>query len=211
MQLLEAVRQRRSVKHFDPSHQLSETELRHLLSHTMLAPTSFNMQNWHFVVVTDPAIQEQLCAASWNQAQVKDCSATILLIGKLDGWKDMKRQLRKAPVEVQSMFGGMVPGLYDNNEQLQRDEAVRSISLAAATLMLVAKDMGLDTCPMIGYDPNKVVEVLGLPEGHPPLMMVTVGKAAQGARPRMGLLDFEEVVSINRYGNHSLTGEVDDS
>jgi nitroreductase len=211
MQLLEAVRQRRSVKQYDPHHQLSETEIRHLLGHTLLAPTSFNMQNWHFVVATDPAVQEQLCAASWNQAQVIDCSATILLIGKPEGWKDMSRQLRKAPEQVQQMFGDMIPGLYADNQQLQHDEAVRSVSLAGATLMLVAKDMGLDTCPMIGYDPSKVVDILGLPEGHLPLMMVTVGKAAQTARPRMGLFDFEEVVSINRYGNHTLIGEVDDS
>ena len=53
MELLEALRQRRSVKHYDPNHRLSDEEIRHLLEHTALTPTSFNMQNWHFVVVTD--------------------------------------------------------------------------------------------------------------------------------------------------------------
>jgi nitroreductase len=210
MQLVDTIRARRSVKHYDPGHRLTEEELRHLLGHTVLAPSSFNMQNWHFVVVTDRAVQEQLCAAGWNQAQLRDASATIVLAGNLKGWRDTERYLRKAPADVKKMFDGMVPGFYGSDERLERDEAVRSISLAAMNMMLLAKDMGYDSCPMIGYDAAKVAAIVGLPEDVPPLMIVTIGKALEPARPRMGLLDLDEVVSIDRYGNHALSGEVDD-
>jgi nitroreductase len=64
---------------------------------------------------------------------------------------------------------------------------------------------------MSGFDPSKFREILGLPEDHPPLLMITVGKALQPARPRMGLLSLGEAVSINHYGKHSLQGEVDES
>lgn len=211
MELLEAIRSRRAVKHFDAEHKLSEAEIRHLLDHAMLAPTSFNMQNWHFVVVTDQEVQDQLCAASWNQAQVKDCAVTIVLAGALKGWDDMERQLRHAPDDVKQMFNGMVPGFYGGNEQLQRDEAIRSISFAGQNLMLVAREMGLESCPMIGFDAAKVGEILGLDEDHPPLLMITIGKGKEPARPRMGLLRYEDCVSVDRFGNHALTGEPDES
>ena len=211
MKLLEAIRSRRSVKHYDPDHRLSEEELRKLLSHTVLAPTSFNMQNWHFVVCTDKEVQGQICAAGWNQSQLKDASATIVLAGNLKGYLNFERTLRKAPEEVQKMFSGMIPGFYDGRQDMQRDEAIRSISLAAQNMMLMAKEMGYDSCPMIGYDAAKVAEIVGLPEDFPPLMIVTVGKGIKPAQDRMGLLNLEEVVSMNKFGNHSLTGEVDDA
>jgi len=211
MNLREAIRARRSVKHYDPTHRFSEEELRSILSHAVLAPTSFNMQNWHFVVVTDKAVQEQLCAAGWNQAQLKDASATIVLAGNLKGYLNFEKTLRNAPDNIKEMFSGMIPGFYEGKEQLQRDEATRSIAMAAQNMMLVAKDMGYDSCPMIGYDPVKVAEIVGLPEGHPPLMILTIGKGLQPAQPRMGLLKFEDVVSIDRFGNHGLTGEFDEA
>lgn len=209
MNLLDAIRARRSVKHFDPEHRFSEAELRTLMENTLLAPTSFNMQNWHFVVCTDKEVQGQICAAGWNQSQLKDASATIVLAGNLKGYQNMERTLRKAPEDVQKMFGGIISGFYDGNEDLQRDEAVRSISMAAQNMMLVAKHLGYDSCPMIGFDAAKVADIVGLPEDYPALMIVTVGKAIKPARARMGLLDLEEVVSIDRFGNNTLTGEID--
>lgn len=211
MEVTAAIRQRRSVKQYDPNHRLTEEEIRHLFGHAILSPTSFNMQNWHFVAVTDREVQTQLCAAAWNQEQVRDCSLTLVITGVWEAWKDMSRQLRHAPENVQEMFGKMIPGFYSGNDALERDECVRSVGIAGQTVMLLAKDMGYDSCPMIGFDPAKVSEVLGLPETHPPLLMLTIGKALSPARPRMGLLSFDEAVSMDRYGNHSLRGEVDES
>ncbi len=211
MNLQEAIRARRSVKHYDSEHRLTEDELRHLMSNAVLAPTSFNMQNWHFVVVTDKEVQGQICAAGWGQAQLKDASATIVLAGNLQGWKNFETTLRNAPDEVKKMFTGMIPGFYEGKDQLERDEATRSISLAAQNIMLTAKDMGYDSCPMIGYDPAKVAEIVGLPDDHPPLMIVTVGKGIKPAQARMGFLKLEDVVSIDKFGNKALTGEVDES
>ena len=210
MELIDAIRQRRSVKHFDAEHRLTEDELRHLLGHAFLAPSSFNMQNWHVVAVDDQAQQDALCEASWHQGQVKDCSVTLILGGSITGYKKVARFTRKAPEKVQEMFAGFVNGLYDGNEQLQRDEAVRSVGLLAQNIMLIAKDMGLDSCPMIGYDAAKVAEIVGLPEDCPPLMMITVGKAVKEAQDRMGLFDFEELVSHNSFGIKVLQGEIDD-
>lgn len=210
MELTQAIRERRSVKSYDPDHKLSEEELRHLLSHAFLAPSSFNMQNWHVVAVTDQAQKDKLCAAAWNQTQIAEASVVLVLAGVLRGWEDVAHYTRKAPDKVREMFSGMVPGLYETNVQLQRDEAVRSIGILAQNLMLLAKDMGYDSCPMIGYDPNKVAEIMELPEDRPPLLMLPIGKAIRAANPRMGLRALEEMVSIDRFGNHAMSGEIDD-
>ncbi len=208
MELLDALRSRRSVKNFDPDHRLTEEELHHLMSHGLLAPTSFNMQNWHFIAVTDRAVQQRLCAAAWHQAQLRDASVTLVLAGRLPCWNQAVRTLRHAPAEVQENLGGLAQGFYQDNPALQRDEAARSVGLAAMALMLVAKDMGYDSCPMIGFDAGQVAEIVGLPADHPPLLALAIGRALQPARPRMGFLDLEEVVSVNHFGNSLLSGEM---
>lgn len=211
MELVDAIRARRSVKAYDPEHRMSEEELRHLLSHAFLSPSSFNMQNWHVVVVTDQEQKDRLCAAAWNQTQVKEASVTLVVAGAIDGWTDVAHYTRKAPEPVREMFAGMVPGFYGDNPQLARDEALRSVGILGQSLMLLAKDMGYDSCPMIGFDPAAVAEIVGLPEERPPLLMLPIGKAARPANPRMGLRSLDEMVSADRYGTPGLTGELDES
>ncbi len=211
MELTQAIRERRSVKSYDADHKLTEEELRHLLTHAFLAPSSFNMQNWHVVAVTDQAQKDQLCAAAWNQTQIAEASVVLVLAGVLRGWEDVDHYTRKAPETVRTMFSGMVPGFYGTNTELQRDEAVRSIGILAQNFMLLAKDMGYDSCPMIGFDPTKVAEVMELPEDCPPLLMLPIGKALRPANPRMGLRRLEEMVSVDRFGNHAISGEIDES
>ena len=93
----------------------------------------------------------------------------------------------------------MIGKFYKGNEALQRDEAIRSCGIAAQTIMLAAKEMGYDTCPMIGFDPKKVSEIINLPKDHIITLMITIGKATQAAKPRSGSLDLEEVLIRNRF------------
>jgi nitroreductase len=194
-----AIHQRRSVKHYDPNHQMSEVEIQELLELALLSPTSFNMQNWRFVVVTDPEKRAAIQAAAWNQAQVTEASITILLCADLHAHEDAGRYWVNAPEPVQEMLVPMIAPFYGSNPQLQRDEAMRSIGIAAQTLMLAAKSMGYDSCPMIGFDPIKVGEIIGLPENHVIGMMLTVGKAIKDANVRGGQLPIEEVVFRDQF------------
>ena len=153
MDTITAIKERRSVKHYDNAHEMSEAEINALLELALLSPTSFNMQNWRFVVVTDPEKRAAIQAAAWNQAQVTEASITILLCANLNAHEDASRYWVHAPQSVQDMLVPMIAPLYQNNAQLRRDEAMRSIGIAAQTLMLTAKSMGYDSCPMIGFDP----------------------------------------------------------
>lgn len=200
MNVTQAITERRSVKVFDPHHRMSEQEINQLMSLAMLSPTAFNIQNWRFVLVTDPVLRQQIRAASWNQAQVEEASLLIVLTADLNAWaKQPERYWKNAPKAASDVLVPMIGQYYQNNDQVQRDEAMRSCGMAATTLMLAAKEMGYDTCPMDGFDFAAVSKLLNLPADHIPTMFVVVGKALKAAAPRGGQLAMDEVVVYNQF------------
>jgi len=166
----------------------------------MLSPTSFNMQNWRFVVVQDEGLRKEIRAASWNQAQVTEASILVLLCADLEAHnKNPARYWVNAPKAVQDVLVPMIPRFYNGQDRIQRDEAMRSVGIAAQTLMLAARALGYDSCPMVGFDPVKVGELIRLPDHHVIGMMLTIGKAIKAAMPRGGQLPMGEVVFRNRF------------
>lgn len=195
MNTLEAIQARRAVKHYDPEHRMTDEEIQKLLGAAMQAPTAFNIQHWRFVVVTDPEIRKEIRANAWDQAQVTDASILIVMCADKDAWKkDPSRYWKHAPQEVQDFLVPAIGPYYEGKEQVQRDECMRSCGLAGMTIMLAAKDMGLDSCPMDGFDFDAVGKIIGLPEDHVISFMIAVGKGTKEAWPKPGQLDYEEVV-----------------
>ncbi|UUO08340.1 nitroreductase family protein [Blastopirellula sp. J2-11] len=200
MDTFDAIYQRRSIKHYDPTHEMTEAEVRKLMDAALQSPTSFNMQNWRFVVVRDKEVRKQLRAAAYGQAQVEEASMVIVLCAHLNAHAlEPQRYWRESPPEVGKKLADLLFNLYEGNEQLQRDEAMRSVGIAGQTIMLAAKAMGYDSCPMVGYDPKKVAEVIRLPEEHVLGYLITVGKAIQPAWPKPGQLSAEEVVIRDQF------------
>lgn len=200
MNVTEAITHRRSIKHYDAQHKMTEQEIAKLMSLAMLSPTAFNIQNWRFVVVTDAVLRQQIRAVSWSQAQVEEASLLIVLTADLKSWtKQPERYWANAPKPVQDYLVPAIGNYYKDHEQVQRDEGMRSCGMAAMTIMLAAKEMGYDTCPMDGFDFDAVAKLLNLPADHTPAMFVVVGKALKEAQPRAGQLDFNEVVIRNKF------------
>ena len=79
MNTFEAIRERRAIKHFDPAHQFTKEEFDQLIDLAMLSPSSFNIQHWRLVNVTDKALRAQLRAAANDQAQVTDASLLFVI------------------------------------------------------------------------------------------------------------------------------------
>jgi nitroreductase len=200
MDTFDAINQRRSVKAFDPSHRLSAAEETKLLEAAIQSPTSFNMQNWRFVIVRNPELRKKIRAAAVDQAQVTDASLLIVLTADLKAWrKSPERYWRNASPEIQKLAVGWMVPFYEGKEELQRDEAMRSCGIAGQTIMLAAKAMGYDSCPMIGFDPVKVAEIINLPSDHVIGYMLAVGKAVKPAWPKGGQLDLAEVLVQDRF------------
>ena len=200
MDTLEAIYARRSVKHYDPEHRMTDEEINKLFEATIQAPTSFNMQNWRFVLVRDAELRTKLRAAAVDQAQVSEASILVILTANLKAWEqEPQRYWRNAPQEVQDILVPWMQPFYEGKDELQRDEAMRSCGLAGQTLMLAAKAMGYDSCPMIGFDPDQVAELIQLPEDHVIGFMIAVGKAVQPAWPKPGQLDLNEVLIHDKF------------
>ena len=201
MDTIEAIYARRSVKHFDPSHVVSDEDEKKLLEATIQAPTSFNIQHWRFVILRDKELRAKIRKEHGNdQAQMTDASLLVLMTADLHAWrKEPARYWRNAPADVAELLVGWMGPFHEGREWLQRDEAQRSIGMAMQTLMVAAKSIGLDSCPMIGFDLEKVAELVNLPSDHVMGPMVAIGKGTKEAWPKPGQLALSEVVFDNSF------------
>jgi nitroreductase len=188
MDTFDAIYQRRAIKHFDPEHQLTDEEETKILEAAIQTPTSFNIQHWRFVIVRDPALRQRLRTEFGNdQAQMTDASLLIVMTADTMAWaKEPDRYWQNAPQEVCDLLVNWMGPFHEGREWLQRDEAQRSIGLAMQTIMLSAKAMGYDSCPMIGFDIDKVAELINLPDDHVMGPMVAIGKKTKESWPKPG-------------------------
>jgi len=201
MQVSDAVRRRRAIKWYDPEHKMSEAEFRNLMELAILAPTAFNIQNWRFVRVTDPVQRQAIRAVAWDQAQVTDASELLVLCFDQRAWqKEPESYWREAPKEVQDFLVPAIAQYYQGKEQVQRDEGMRSCGIAAMSIMLLAQEMGYDTCPMDGFDYDAVAKIIELPADHQICMMLVIGKRVKDSWPKPGQLPLERVLIENRFG-----------
>ena len=195
METFETIAARRSVKKFDPDHVMTEDEITRLMEAVILTPTSFNIQNWRFVLITDQEVKNQVRQKGYDQAQFSDCSLLVVICGDRNAYdQDPDRYWAEAPAGARAAVVPMIKGAYGSSETLRRDENFRSGGLAGQTLMLAVKEMGYDSCPMVGFDFEAVAEIIKLPADHDIIMAVTIGKALESARGRSGQLPLEDVV-----------------
>lgn len=201
MDVKTAITTRRAVKQFDPAHKMTQAQVDELMLLAMHSPTAFNIQNWRFVVVDDEKLRREIRAVAWDQAQVTDASLLIVLCADLRSWdKEPVRYWRLAAPPVRDFMIPAIDSYYRHKHQVQRDEAMRSCGIAAQTLMLAAKGMGYDSCPMDGFDFDAVARLIGLPDDHVIAMFVAIGKGQREPWPRAGQLAINEVVIANRFG-----------
>lgn len=202
IETLKLINERISTDLFDKTRTLSEEEIRELISYAIQAPSSYNIQHWRFIAVTQPEAKARLKALSYNQQKVEDAAVTFIVLGDLQGYEKLPIILSRA-VEAGVMeqrtadyYVGSAAKAYSTNQQFARDEAIRGASLAAMTLMIAAQAKGLASGPMIGFDPNGVKREFGIGDRYVPVMLVTVGYPAPGNKPRKPRLGVDEVLAF---------------
>ncbi|MGN8115359.1 nitroreductase family protein [Labrys sp. 22185] len=197
------IESRVSANHFDPSHVLSDAEIGELVRLATLAPSAYNLQNWRFIAVRERPAKERLRAAAYGQAKVSEAAVTFIVCGTLAGSVDLGARLRPS-VEAGLMPAAMAEGWveavrqqFTGNAQAERDEAIRSASLAAAMLILAASASGLASGPMTGFDAEAVRAAFGLQPDEIPVMLVAIGRAADGNGPQKPRRPLEEVMVLS--------------
>jgi nitroreductase len=200
MKVNEAVSARRAIKWYDTDHKMPEETFRTLMEHAILSPTAFNIQNWRFVRVTDPEQRKSIRDAAWDQAQVTDASELLVLCFDNKAWeRDPQRYWRNAPQEVQDFLVPAIDAYYRDKPQVERDEGMRSCGLVGQTIMLMAQELGYQSCPMDGFDFDAVAEIISLPQDHTIAYMIAIGKGTKDPWPRPGQLDLDEVLVNNDF------------
>lgn len=192
---------RASASLLRPGTQLSRQAIERLIALATRAPSSFNLQNWRFVITDTPAAKEKLRAVAYDQSKVTDAAAVVILIGTIPDAERLQLDLARAvsagllPHGLDTDWAAAARAKYSNDPQASRDEAIRSASLAAATLMIAAEAEGLATCPMIGFDAAGVAREFGLASDEIPVMLVAIGKASEGSWPQKPRRAVSEVLS----------------
>ena len=172
---------RTSINHFQPNRPLQESDISLLVELATKAPTAYNMQNWHFIAVQSEAAKIQLKSAAFGQQKIVDASIAFIICGKLEAHQQLSSALEpsvKANIieqHVADAWGTQAMTAHENNDLLQRDEAIRSASLAAMSLLLAAQDMGFGSCPIGGFDAIEVSRQFALSENEIPVLIVVVG------------------------------------
>lgn len=203
LETLEIIKQRISTNKFDTSRALSEGEVKELVSYASEAPSAYNIQNWRFIAVTSREKKERLKALAFNQQKVVDAAVTFIVLGDLRGYEKLPKILKPlvdGGLMNQEMADGWARSAtssYGSDELFARDEAIRSASFAAMTLMLAAQAKGLATGPMIGFDPVGVKREFNISDRYIPVMLLTVGYPADGNWPRKPRLEVDEVLAFN--------------
>ncbi|WBU64850.1 nitroreductase family protein [Paracoccus aerodenitrificans] len=195
------IEQRVSANLFDASHVLTDAEIERLVHLATRAPTAYNLQNWRFIAVRTPESKARLRSVAQDQPKVSDAAVTFIICGVLPDHEILAERLRPS-VEAGFMPAAMVVGWQEGARQqyadprMARDEAVRSATFGAATLMHAAEAMGLASGPMVGFDAEGVARAFGLMPVEVPVLLLAVGRAAPGNWPQKPRRPLAEILEV---------------
>jgi nitroreductase len=196
------IRERHSVRKYDPHFKISQEEIIDILNEATLAPSSSNMQPWKFLVIQDAETKKELRSIANNQEQVETSSAVIAVLGDREMHLNAERVHQRA-FEAGLMDQETMTRMIENSTKLYSSaskEARTSIAtfdagLISMQLMLIAKSRGYDTVPMGGFNKQKFIERFDIDERYFPALLIALGKAAAPGR-KTTRLPIDEIVSF---------------
>lgn len=177
----EAMAFRHACKVFDESKKISKQDMLTILEAGRTAPSSFGMEAWKFLVITNEDLKAKLKPACWNQVQVTSCSHLVIVLAGIDSLKPQSGEVEKRfsrrdmPQENLDLYLGLYASHLEKT--LASDEniyswSVRQTYIAAANMMTSAAVLGIDSCPIEGFEKEKVEEILELDTSKYQLSMV---------------------------------------
>jgi len=187
-ELQERLRWRYATKHFDPAARIDPATWKALEESLRLAPSSYGLQPWHFVVVTDSATKEKLRPASWNQPQITECSHLVVFAiqkgldeADVARYVDRIAAVRAVPRASLAGYEKVMTDHVQRPKPFDIDEwSRRQLYIALGTFLTSAAMLGVDACPMEGIDPAQYDAILGLPgKGLAAVCVATAGTRAR--------------------------------
>lgn len=200
--VLDAIENRRTINIYDSSRDISDEQISELVRLATRAPTAFHLQNWRFIAARTPEAKARLRKLAFDQPKVSEAAVTFIVVGQLASHLVLAERLASSvaagfmPAEVVAGWEGAGKALYFEQPQTQRDEAVRTATFGASQLMFAAQAQGLGSSPMIGFDAAGVANEFDLGCDEIPVVLVTVGYAADGNWPQKPRRSVDEILSL---------------
>jgi len=209
MDVLDAVRERRSVTFFEQGRTIPDATLRELIELANLAPSSFNLQPWKVVVVRDAENKRLLRRCALDQSKIEEASAVLIILADpdvevnlnpmLDSWEQLG-YIKKASRET---ITAMVRRRYGREGSCERNVfAAKNAALFAMSIMLAAKGFGLDTHAIDGFEEAPMKKAFGIPDDKLVVMLIALGYVRRDALilPRAFRQPFNEFAHFEAYG-----------
>ena len=162
---------RYATKKFDPTRKIVSEDWKTLEQALLLTPSSYGLQPWKFIIITDPSKRAELRPFTWNQPQVTDCSHYVVFtirknidLGHVQKLIDRTSEVRQIPAtSIETYKQMMLSDVVHGPRSLQANEwAARQVYIALGNFMTSAAMLGIDTCPIEGFEPAKYDQALGL-------------------------------------------------
>lgn len=191
MEFTDLAKIRRSAINFQSDVKITTAELQEIFEIVKTHPSSYNLQTTHYYVVTSEKKKARVKEASYDQHKTLTASATIIVCGDKEGYKEAPRLyegMKLLGIIDECEYNDtieIINNMYNNNPTLIEDDNIRNACLSAMLFMLAAKDKGWDTCPMHVKNVETIKEIYKIPENHQPVLMIPIGKSVKDKiRPR---------------------------
>ncbi len=201
---MEAMSQRYACKRFDPKRKIPQRERTAILEIGRLSPSSFGMEPWRFLVIRDEVLKEKIRPLCWNQPQITDCSDLLLIktiVSPLAPGGDYSRAMlsrRELPQEkIEAYFQ-----IYDTfaAERFKKEGlaqwAMKQCYIAAANMMTGAMTMGIDSCPIEGFEKEKIEALLEMDVAQEQLALIVAFGYRAEEPPNKVRLPLEQIVTF---------------
>lgn len=193
MEFTKLIDKRHSANNFIKEVKITEGDIRPILEDVKLTPSAFNLQHTEYIVVMDEDMKEKMRDAADGQYKVHAASAVILVLGDKEAYKQTARINQGmmdlgiiTDFELQGFVDDITKFYMDRGEDFMKEDAIRNASLSAMVFMLAAKNRGWDTCPMIGFDQDKMRALFNVPATHEIALMIAIGKEKESSRRLRG-------------------------
>jgi len=200
--VIDSMLARSTTSLYDPTFTMTDEQITELIRIATTAPSSFHLQNWRFIAVRTPEAKERLRPIAWDQPKITAAAVVFIIIGQLPDYRLAAERLATVveagimPPEMVADYEGAAKRLYDQRPPCQRDEAIRSGTIAATAMMYAANAWGLGSTPMIAFDPQPLIEEFGLAADEVPVMLVAVGAKLPTNWPRKPRRAVEDILEL---------------
>ena len=196
---------RHACKIFDENKKISDADMHYILEVARKSPSSFGMEAWKFLVITNDELREELKPFCWNQPQITTCSHLVVVLAGIDSVKvesgEVRSRLsrRNMPEEKLNAFlkvyAGHLSDVLNDDDKIYQWTA-RQTYIAVANMMNAAASIEIDSCPIEGFEKEKVEEVLGLDTSKFQVALMLPFGYRINEQSEQLRLDFEDVVEF---------------